>query len=77
MSNTYLVRVQGGGPGGHWEPEILGPYGTEDAQVTNAERIRDEELEEDDLLFWLDIKDGIPTIGSFDPMFYVEGAAKK
>jgi len=72
MTAFYLIRIQASQMGYLYEPETLGPYSTSTEQTEAARVVRDEELEDNDLLFWLDIEYGAPIVGAFDPKWYEE-----
>jgi hypothetical protein len=47
------------------EPEIIGPFNSEEERLNAAIDHRQEDPDKEDGLFKLDITDGIPEIGTF------------
>jgi hypothetical protein len=67
----YLIQLVSDGFGGPPEAHLRGPYDTQNAQVLAAREVRDEAFGLEFVL-WLDIEDGTPKVGAFDPQFYTE-----
>jgi hypothetical protein len=70
VTTFYIVHVQNDGRGGGDDPRTLGPFKAPADQVDAARKIRDENLQPEDRLFWMDITHGHPHIGVFDPKFF-------
>lgn len=67
MSRHYVIKVWGG-----IEPTIdAGPFDNESDQIDAAKTIH-KTLGEESEVFWLDISEGVPTIGAFDPQTFEE-----
>ena len=63
----YLLVVSGG-----VEPETFGPYDLEETRDKVAREIH-ANLSEEDGLFGLDVKDGVPHVWSYIAGFFEEG----
>ena len=72
MIRFYLIHVVIDGAGGPPEPAVIGPYMTASLQTSAAATARDTSVSASDMLLWLDINNGVPSVGAFDPMFWQE-----
>jgi len=66
MKKFYLIDVVGS-----IDPALLGPFET-DAKRDEQARLFHKAQRDDDALFWLDVKDGEPSIGSYTGEFFKE-----
>ena len=56
---------------GDVDPDAHGPFSSDEERDAAAKGARDSDDYDEDGIFWLDITDGVPTIGAYAGAFFM------